>query len=182
MHVITAIIGGVFLFLGRELNFFIAAALAALLGLRLTQFLPPQWPGWSDYAFMLGLAVVAAGIVIARKRFGYFFSGFLVGGYFLVQYYEPGVLTLPLLPLLVGGMLGSLVIGLFTEWALMVISCLVGAYYLSNLFILSPTGELLVGSGLFVVVALTQVLMRQAQGKDVDICSISYSVGRKQKP
>jgi hypothetical protein len=51
----------------------------------------------------------------------------------------------------------------------MVISCLVGAYYLSNLFILSPTGELLVGSGLFVVGALTQVIMRQAQGKDEEI-------------
>lgn len=166
MHVITAIIGGAFLFLGRELNFFFAAALAALLGLRLTPFLPSQWPAWSDHIFMIGLAVVTAGIVIARERFGYFLSGFLVGGYFLVQYYEPGVLRLPLLPLLVGGMIGSIVIGLFTEWALMVVSCLVGAYYLTDLFLLSPTAELLVGSGLFVIGALTQVIMRQAQGKD----------------
>jgi hypothetical protein len=169
MQVITAIIGGVFLFLGKELNFFFAAALAALLGLRLTPLLPSQWPDWSDYAFTIGLAVVAAGIVIARQRFGYFLSGFLVGGYFLVQYYEPGVLTLPLLPILVGGMIGSIVIGIFTEWALMVVSSLVGAYYLTDLFILSPTTELLVGSGLFVIGALTQVMMRQAQGKDEEI-------------
>jgi hypothetical protein len=169
MHVITAIIGGVFLFLGWELNFFFAAALAALLGLRLTPLLPPQWPAWSDYAFMVGLAAGAASIVIARERLGYFLSGFLVGGYFLVQYYEPDVPTLPLLPLLVGGMIGSIVIGLFTEWALMVVSCLVGAYYLTNLIFLSPTAELLVGSGLFVIGALTQVIMRHAQGKDEEI-------------
>jgi hypothetical protein len=169
MHVITAIIGGVFLLLGKELNFFFAAALAALLGLRLTSLLPPQWPAWSDYAFMLGLAVVAAGIVIAKERFGYYLSGFLVGGYFLVEYYQPGVLTLPLLPILVGGMIGSIVIGIFTEWALMVVSCLVGAYYLTDLFILSPAAELLVGSGLFVIGALTQVIMRQVQGKDEEI-------------
>lgn len=72
MHVITAIIGGVFLFLGRDLNFFFSAALAALLGLRLTPLLPPQWPAWTDYAFMVGLAVGAASIVITRERFGYF--------------------------------------------------------------------------------------------------------------
>ena len=169
MPVIRAIVGGLFLFLGHELNFFFAAATAALLGLRLTPFLPPQWPAWSDYVFMLGLAVVAAGIVIARERFGYFLSGFLVGSYFLVEYYAPGSLTLPLLPFLVGGTIGSIVIGLFTEWALMIVSCLVGAYYLTNLFILSPTAEILVGSGLFVIGALTQVIMRQAQGKDEEI-------------
>ena len=169
MQVIRAIIGGIFLFLGRELNFFFAAAMAALIGLRLTPLLPQQWPDWSEYAFMIGLAIAAAAIVIARERIGYFISGFLVGSYFLVEYYEPGVLTLPLLPFLVGGMLGATVIGIFTEWALMVVSCLVGVYFVTNMFTLSPTAELLVGSGLFVIGALTQVILMQMQGKDEEI-------------
>lgn len=169
MQVFRAVIGGVFLFLGRELNFFFAAAMAALIGLRLTPFLPQEWPGWSDYVFMTSLAVAAAAIVIARERIGYFISGFLVGSYFLVEYYEPGVLTLPLLPFLVGGMIGAIIIGIFTEWALMVVSCLVGAYFLTDMFVLSPTAELLVGSGLFIIGALTQVLLRQMQGKDEEI-------------
>lgn len=169
MQVMRAVIGGVFLFLGRELNFFFAAAMAALIGLRLTHLLPPQWPAWSDYAFMLGLALLAAAIGIRRERIGYFLSGFLVGSYFLVEYYEPGVLTLPLLPFLVGGVTGSVIIGIFTEWALMLVSCLVGAYFLTGLFTLSPTAELLVGGGLFVIGALTQVIMRQMQGQDEEI-------------
>ena len=169
MQVMRAVIGGVFLFLGRELNFFCAAAMAALIGLRLTPLLPPQWPAWSDYAFMLGLALLAAAIGIRRERIGYFLSGFLVGSYFLVEYYEPGVLTLPLLPFLVGGVTGSVIIGIFTEWALMLVSCLVGAYFLTGLFTLSPTAELLVGGGLFVIGALTQVIMRQMQGQDEEI-------------
>ena len=78
MQVMRAVIGGVFLFRGRELNFFFAAALAALIGLRLTPLLPPQWPAWSDYAFMLGLALLAAAICIRQVRIGYFLSGFLV--------------------------------------------------------------------------------------------------------
>ena len=169
MQVMRAVIGGVFLFLGRELNFFFAAGMAALIGLRLTPLLPPQWPAWSDYAFMLGLALLAAAIGIRRERIGYFLSGFLVGSYFLVEYYEPGVLTLPLLPFLVGGVTGSVIIGIFTEWALMLVSCLVGAYFLTGLFTLSPTAELLVGGGLFVIGALTQVIMRQMQGQDEEI-------------
>ena len=170
MQVLQAVIGGVFLFLGRELNFFFAAAMAALIGLRLTPLLPPQWPAWSDYAFMLGLALVAAAVCLRKARIGYFLSGFLVGGYFLVEYYEPGVLTLPLLPFIVGGGIGSIVIGIFTEWALMIVSCMVGAYFLTSLFNLSPIAKLLVGGGLFVIGALTQVIMMQMQkGGDEEI-------------
>ena len=169
MQVMRAIIGVVFLFAGRELNFFFAAAMAALIGLRLTPLLPAQWPAWSDYAFMLGLALLAAATCLRSERIGYFLSGFLVGSYFLVEYYEPGVLTLPLLPFLVGGVIGSVIIGIFTEWALMLVSCLVGAYFLTGLFTLSPTAELLVGGGLFVIGALTQVIMRQMQGQDEKI-------------
>jgi hypothetical protein len=169
MQVIRAIIGAIFLFLGRELNFFFAAALAALIGLRLTPLLPQDWPDWTEAAFMIALAIAAAAIVIARERIGYFISGFLVGSYFLVEYYEPGVLTLPVLPFLVGGMIGTIMMGIFTEWALMIVSCLVGAYFLTGVFALSPTAELLVGSGLFIVGALTQVIMRQMQSKDEEI-------------
>ena len=163
MPVLRAIIGGIFLFLGRELNFFIAAAMAALIGLQLTPRLPQQWPGWSDYAFMLGLAVVTAWVTIRNERFGYFLYGFLVGGYILVQYVEPGVLTLPFLPFLVGGVIGAILIGIFTEWALMVVSCLVGSYFVTSILTLSPIAEILVGSGLFIIGALTQVILRRMQ-------------------
>ena len=97
--------------------------------------------------------------------FSSFFTPYLVlvGAYFLVEYYEPGVLTLPLLPFIVGGVIGSVLIGIFTDWALMIISCLVGAYFLTGVFTLSPTAELLVGGGLFVIGAVTQVIMLQMQ-------------------
>ena len=60
-------------------------------------------------------------------------------------------------------MIGSVLIGIFTDWALMIISCLVGAYFLTGVFTLSPTAELLVGGGLFVIGAVTQVIMLQMQ-------------------
>jgi hypothetical protein len=140
--------------------------MAGLIGFRLTPLLPAQWPGWSDYAFMIVLGLAAAGITFIHERFGYFFSGFLGGGYFLVEYFYPGVLTLPLLIFFIGGVLGGIILGIFTEWALMIVSCLVGAYYVLDLFRLHPTTEILVGSGLFILGALTQALLWYMQKKD----------------
>ena len=163
MLVIRGIIGGIILFLGRELNFLFAGGMAALIGFRLTPKLPAAWPGWSDSAFIAGLAILAASIVITNERVGFFLSGFLSGGYLLIEYFEPGVLTLPILPFVVGGVIGSLIIGVFTEWALIIVTSLIGAVYATTLFQLSPTAEILVAGGLFIIGALVQVFIMRAQ-------------------
>lgn len=163
MLIVRGIIGGILLFLGRELNFIFAGAMAGLLAYRLTPLLPPTWPAWSDAAFMITLGLIAAILVLIHERAGYFLSGFLAGGFFLVEYYAPNVLTVPLLPFVVGGVIGSLVLGLLTEWALILVSAAIGASYLLNLFVLDPTAEILVGAGLFIVGALTQVIIMQSQ-------------------
>jgi len=163
MLIARGVLGGILLFLGRELNFLLSGGMAALIGFRLLPILPSQWPGWSTYAFIGGLALLAAALTIIKERAGYFLSGFLAGGYFLVEYYAPGVLTLPLLPFIIGGVIGSLIMGMFTEWALMIVSCLIGVYYVTDLFTLSPTAETLVGAGLFIVGAVTQALIMRMQ-------------------
>ena len=163
MLIIRGVIGGILLFLGRELNFLFAAAMAALIGYRLTPILPAQWPVWSDAAFMLALAVIAAALVLLNERAGYFLSGFLAGGFLLIEYYAPNSLTVPWLPFVIGGVIGALVLGLLTEWALILVSAGIGAAYILNLFRLNPTAEILVGAGLFIVGALTQVIIMQAQ-------------------
>ena len=163
MLVIRGVIGGILLFLGRELNFLFAGAMAALIGYRLTPLLPAQWPAWSDAAFMITLAVIAAIIVLINERLGYFLSGFLAGGFFLVEYYAPGVFGIPWLPFVVGGVIGALILGLVTEWGLILVSAGIGAAYVLNLFRLNPTAEILIGAGLFIVGVLTQVIIMQAQ-------------------
>lgn len=166
MQISRAVIGGILLFLGRELNFLFAGAMAGLIGFRMTGLLPPRWPNWYDLVLIFGLALIAAAVTIANPRAGYFVAGFLAGGYFMVEYFAPGLLTLPLLPFLAGGIFGSLIMGFLTEWALIAVSCFFGAYYVTNAFALSPTAEILVGSGLFIIGALTQALIRRMQQED----------------
>jgi hypothetical protein len=166
MQIAKGIIGGILLFLGQELDFLFTAAMAVLIGFRLTPLLPPQWPAYYSYIFIGLLAVIAAAVPIINKRLGYFFSGFLAGGYFFVEYYAPGVLTLPLVPFLIGAAIGTLVIGLLTGWALILASCLIGTYYVVNLFTLQPIPKTLVSGGLFLIGALTQVVIMRMRKDD----------------
>ncbi len=163
MLIVRGVIGGILLFLGHELNFLFAGAMAALLGLRLTWLLPAGWPWWADYAFIIALGVIAAVVVLLNERAGYFISGFLAGGLLLVEYWAPDTMTVPWLPFVIGGVIGALVIGIFTDWALILVTSAIGAAYLLNLFVLNSTLEILIGAGLFIVGALTQVVIMQSQ-------------------
>jgi len=163
MLILRGVIGAIILFLGRELNFLFAGGMAALISFRLVPQLPPAWPGWADYAFIGGMALLAAALVLINERAGYFISGFLAGGYLLVDYYAPGLMTVPFLPFLVGGVIGSLILGILTEWALIVVSSVIGAIYLTNMFQLGDTPRTLLTAGLVIIGALTQALIMNAQ-------------------
>lgn len=163
MLIVRGVIGAIILFFGRELNFLFAGGMAVLVGFRLTPLLPDSFPDRADYALIVGLGLIAALLVIINERAGFFVSGFFAGGFTLMEYFEPGVLTFPLVPFLVGSILGALIIGIFTEWALIAISSLIGAIYATTLFQLSQTAETLVAGGLFVIGSLTQVILMRMQ-------------------
>ena len=162
MFLIKGVIGGVILFLGRELNFLFAGAMAFLIGVRLTPMLPSQWPDWTEWAFMIGLAVIAASLTFVDERGGFVISGFLAGGYVAAEWYTPNMLVIPVMPFLLGGLAGALILGLFTDWALIVLSSLIGGYYLTTLFRLAETPRVLITAGLIIIGAVAQaIIMRQ---------------------
>jgi len=166
---IRGLMGGVFLFLGRELNFLFAGGMTALFAMRLTPLLPPNLPSWGDIAFIIGMGVIAAGIALINKRVGYFLSGFVAGGYFLCDYYVPNFTGAPpLLPFIVGSVAGALILGLLTDWAMILVSSVVGAIYLTSLFSLGPTTRTLVTAALVIVGAVAQVLIMRMQKQAED--------------
>ncbi len=163
MVLIRGALGGILLFLGRELNFLFAGGFAAMLALRVVPLLPASWPAWGDIAFIITMAAIAAAIPTINTRAGYVLSGFLCGGFYLAEYYVPGFIAIPILPFLVGGAVGGLIMGFLTEWALMIVSSVVGSIYVMDLFTLSRPLELMLTGGLFFAGALTQVLTWRAQ-------------------
>jgi hypothetical protein len=165
MVLAKAAFGAILLFIGREVNFLFAGGFAALIGFRLAPALPAAWPPWSDTAFIVGLGVIAAAIPLIHERAGYAASGILAGGYFMVEYFAPGLPTLPPIPFIVGAFFGAVIMGLLTEWALMLVSSVIGAVYLTAIFNVSLDVRAWLTGALFLVGALTQVILRRMTQK-----------------
>lgn len=161
--IVRGVFGAILLFLGRELNFVFAGGFAILFAFRVLPLLPSSWPAWSDTAFVISMGLITAAIALINTRFGYYVAGFLGGGYFLVEYFAPGGSNIPLIPFFVGSVIGAFIMGLFTEWALMIISSVVGAYFIVDLFTLRPEVKIMVSGGLFMLGALVQVILWRMQ-------------------
>lgn len=156
--------GGAFLFLGRELNFLFAGGMTLLLAIRLTPLLPATLPSWAGLAFIIGMGILAAGIAIINARVGYVISGFVAGGFFLSDYYVPDFTgTPPILPFIVGSVIGAVIMGLLTEWAMIIVSSLVGAIFLTSLFTLGQTARTLLTAGLVIIGGVTQAFIMRMQ-------------------
>jgi hypothetical protein len=163
MVIVRAAIAGILLFLGRELNFLFAGGFAAMIALRVVPLLPASWPPWGDIAFIIIMAAIAAAIPTLNERVGYVLSGFLCGGFYLADYYVPGFVAIPIIPFLVGGTVGGLIMGVLKEWALMLVSSVIGSIYVMDLFTFRQDLKLMITGLLFFAGALTQVLTWRAQ-------------------
>jgi uncharacterized membrane protein YoaK (UPF0700 family) len=163
MTLIKGIMGGVMLILGRELNFLFAGSMTALLAIRFISYLPSNWPSWSSIAFVAGTGILVAAVAMLNERVGYVISGFVAGGYILSEYYSPGTQGVPILPFIVGSGLGAIIMGLLTEWAMIVVSSVIGAVYVTSTFTLGQTERTLVTAGLVVVGLLVQVVIMRMQ-------------------
>jgi hypothetical protein len=79
------------------------------------------------------------------------------------EIYAPGLQTIPVLPFIVGSVLGAVVIGLLGEWGMIVISCLIGTYLIYGILPLFGVAKTLASAGIFIVGALAQVILFQMQ-------------------
>jgi len=163
MILIRGVLGAILAFLGREMNFLFAGGFAAMIALRVLPVLPASWPSWGPLAFVAVMAIIAGSIPFINERAGYVVSGFLTGGFFLADYYVPNFIAIPILPFVFGGAVGGLIMGVLGEWALMIVSALVGAIYAIELFRLSYALKLVLTGLVFLAGALTQVVMRRMQ-------------------
>ena len=163
LSLIQGAAGVMILLLGRELSFLFSAAMAAFLGFRLTPLLPSSWPAWSDTAFVAALAIVAAILTSIDKRAGYYVSGFLIGGYVFSEIYAPNSLFIPVFPFIVGSVLGAVLVGLLTEWGMILVSTLIGTYIIYGILPFAGTARTLASAGIFIIGALTQVIIFQMQ-------------------
>jgi len=168
MNIIPLLIGVLLLILGRKLFWLFVAAVGFAAGWAVATNLLHVQPEWVALALAVVVGVVGALLAHFVSRLAIGLAGFLAGGFLALSLV--GLLDLQAnwwgwVAFVVGGILGSLLLGAALEWALIGFSSLAGAVLVAGSLDLSPSTHLLLLLGLFVVGVIIQAALRGGEGK-----------------
>ena len=163
MHSTTTIvgllIGIVILFFGRKLFWLCVAAAGFALGTEIAPHVIQEPSSILGLVVALVLGLLGALLAIFLQKVAIAVLGFLAGGYLAgaiaaaffihsAQYYT--------ITFLVGGIIGAILLLAVFDWALIVVSSMIGAHLIQNAISLPPTGSMLVIIGLTILGILVQ--------------------------
>jgi len=157
--IISAFIGVVILLFGRKLFWLCVAAVGFAAGVELAPHLVHEPSTLMALTFALVLGFVGALLALFLQKIAIAIVGFLAGGKlavaiaaaFFVQYANYFGITF-----LIGGILGALLLLTLFDWALIVLSSIVGAHLIQSAIALPPSGTAI----LFVALAAIGVTVQ----------------------
>ncbi len=130
MPIITILIGASLLFFGRKVYWLFAASAGFVAGLTLAGHLFQGTRESIVLIIAIGLGLVGILLAVFFQRAAIGIAGFLAGGYLILSLASAVGLEqnfMPLLAFLSGGILGTILISLLFDWALITLSSLAGA-------------------------------------------------------
>jgi hypothetical protein len=122
------VVGLVLLFFGRSLFWVFVALAGFLLGVRLSEVALADETAWVGLLAAIGAGVVGALVALLAQRVGFALAGLFAGGNLTVSalpFFHVGGSSMTWIA--VGSALGALIAILVMDWALIFLSCLVGA-------------------------------------------------------
>jgi hypothetical protein len=130
MNILRVLIGLLVLLLGRRLFWFFVGAVGFIAGVRLAPQLFPNQPDWAIIGIALLAGVIGAVIAIFAQGVAIVLAGFFAGAYLAtvaVSLIGLDTGSYGWLPYIVGGIIGAILLLLVFDWALIILSSLVGA-------------------------------------------------------
>jgi len=162
--IISALIGVVVLFFGRKLFWLCVAAVGFAAGFEVA----PHFVHEPTPLLMLTLGLVfgfiGALLALFLQKVAIAVAGFLAGGklataiaaaFFVASAGYFGIIFL------VGGILGALLLLTLFDWALIIVSSIVGAYLIEHTIALPPSGATILFIGLAAIGIVVQASMKQ---------------------
>lgn len=142
MAVLNAILGAILLFFGRKLYWLFVGIAGFLVGLQLADIFLADQSAVIRLVAALVAGLLGAVLAVIAQRVAFALGGFYAGGYLALSF-GPELLpnTAPMLWLLLGGVIGAVVAALVMDWAIIALSCLVGAGAIVSAFVLAPAIE-----------------------------------------
>jgi len=157
----SAVIGIVILLFGRKLFWLCVAAVGFAAGVELAPRFFHEPTALTALTIALVLGFIGALLALFLQKFAIAIAGFLAGGKlalgiagaFLVQ-----LLNYPVITFIVGGVIGAILLLSLFDWALIVLSSIVGAYLILTAVTLPQVGTAV----LFVVLAAVGIFFQAA--------------------
>jgi hypothetical protein len=165
--IVGALIGAVVLFFGRKLFWLCVAAVGFAAGVEIAPHLVQEPSPLLALTVALVLGLIGALLALFLQKIAIAVLGFLAGGKlagaiaaaFFVQYAEHSTIIF-----VIGGIIGAVLLLVLFDWALMVVSSLVGAHLIQSSIVLPPSGSTIVFIGLAVLGVLVQATsLRRSQ-------------------
>jgi hypothetical protein len=167
MLLIPKILVEIFLLVfGRKLFWLFVAGIGFFAATGFTSHLFRSQPEWVILILALSTGIIGALLAVFLQRIAIGIAGFLAGGYLTLSLLD--ILGVELarpawLPLIIGGIVGAMLVVLLFDWALIVLSSLVGASLISQAIPLEPLLGVVLFIGSLCVGIVTQTGMIRAE-------------------
>jgi hypothetical protein len=157
--IVGALIGVVVLFFGRKLFWLCVAAVGFAAGVQIAPYVVHEPSPLMALIIALVLGLIGALLALFLQKIAIAVLGFLAGGKlagaiaaaFLVQYAQYSAIIF-----VVGGIIGAILLLVLFDWALIIVSSLIGAHLIQSAITLPASGSIILFIGLAVIGILVQ--------------------------
>jgi hypothetical protein len=163
------LVGILLLIFGRKLFWLFVGGIGFFAAMGFTSQLFQSQPEWFTLILALATGIIGAILAVFLQRIAIGLAGFLAGGYLTLSFLDilgVELTRLALLPLIIGGIVGAVLVVLLFDWALIVLSSLVGASLISQAIPLErPFGVVLFIGSFFVGIVIQMGMIRAQKSK-----------------
>jgi hypothetical protein len=160
--ILSAVIGAVVLLFGRKLFWLCVAAIGFAAGVTLASHIVSEPTPLLQLSFAILLGFIGALLALFLQKLAIGLTGFIAGGRFAIGLVATFVTQYALhywLIFIIGGLIGTVLLLMLFDWALIFVSSLIGAHLITSAISLPPTGEILLFSALVLFGVLVQAAM-----------------------
>ena len=166
--IVGALIGIVILFFGRKLFWLCVAAVGFAAGVEIAPHLVHEPSSLLALTVAIILGIIGALLALFLQKIAIAILGFLAGGKlagaiaaaFFVHYGQYSTIIF-----LIGGIVGAILMLVLFDWALIVVSSLIGAHLVQSAILLPPSGSTILFIGFTVIGVLVQTAsLRRSRG------------------
>jgi hypothetical protein len=162
MHFLIIVLGLIVLVFGRKIFWLSVAIVGFLVGMEFTGMLLVDQPTWVLLVGGLVAGLIGALLAVFFQRLTFALAGFFGGAYLALIVAQPlGINDHGILVPIVGGAIGAIVAAVLMDWAIIVLSCLVGAGAIVTQLTLRPAKGAIVFVALVIIGILIQAKLME---------------------